>query len=105
MTQYFHARGKLLHFKLEGVTGRQKEAEEEGDKSAGIKGLMGGGYHWWERAKWAGDGYSLCQYISLLRPLIDNPGVTLSASPPVPADHMMGVLGGRTSSSSFLHRI
>lgn len=43
MTQYFHARGKLLHFKLEGVTGRQKEAEEEGDKSAGIKGLMGGG--------------------------------------------------------------
>lgn len=32
-----------MHFKLEGVTGRQKEAEEEGDKSAGIKGLMGGG--------------------------------------------------------------
>lgn len=43
MTQYFHARGKLLHFKLEGVTERGKEAEEEWNKSAGIKGLMRGG--------------------------------------------------------------
>lgn len=42
MTQYFHARGKLLHFKLEGVTERDggREAEEEWNKFAGIKALM-----------------------------------------------------------------
>lgn len=67
MTQYFHARGKLLHFKLEGGDReRRKEAEEEWNKSAGIKGLMRGGravYRWWEKAK--REGYSVCQRISL----------------------------------------
>lgn len=67
MTQYFHARGKLLHFKLEGGDReRQKEAEEEWNKSAGIKGLMREGrafYRWWEKAK--REGYSVCQCISM----------------------------------------